>query len=301
MKITELLTTYRQQDIAKRPKKITFIGIEKEDVYNISAPFEFLGKTYLLGRVEKRDSEFSKACFFERLSETEYKLADDAPALNLQDPFFTWINKQLIVGGVEVFEKENEPGSLEWRTVFYQVNSFEDYKHLFNGPIGMKDLRLGQLTDGKILVLTRPQGEKGGRGKIGYTVISSLSELTIALIDDAPLLDDQFLDSEWGGANEIHVLNENTVGVLGHIACFDEEDNRHYYALSFELELTTFEICNPKIIAERKDFLPGPAKRPDLEDVVFSGGLVIDGVSTQLYAGIGDAQAQKIQILNPFR
>ena len=42
-------------------------------------------------------------------------------------------------------------------------------------------------------------------------------------------------------------------------------------------------------------------KRPDLEDVVFSGGLHIYEDHIVLYAGISDAGAQKIKLENPFR
>jgi len=48
-------------------------------------------------------------------------------------------------------------------------------------------------------------------------------------------------------------------------------------------------------------FLPGESKRPDLMDVVFSGGLVRDGQGkARLYAGISDAEAQVMTIDDPF-
>lgn len=298
--VNNLLTTYHKNPVVATAEKLKFHGVDGYDVYNISAPFQFKGQTYLLGRVEKRDSEFSKACFFEKKAEADYTLAQDAPVFEMQDPFFTWINGQLVVGGVEVSEKADGSG-LEWRTVFYEIHSFVDYARFFEGPIGMKDLRIAQLNDGRLLVLTRPQGEKGGRGKIGYAVIETLEELTVELVEQAPLLCNQFTDEEWGGANEIHILNEQCVGVLGHIACFDQEENRHYYAMTFELALDDFSVTKAKIIAERKDFLPGASKRPDLEDVVFSGGLVLMNESAELYAGISDAEAQKLRIENPFK
>ncbi|WP_458339826.1 DUF1861 family protein, partial [Clostridium perfringens] len=37
------------------------------------------------------------------------------------------------------------------------------------------------------------------------------------------------------------------------------------------------EVREQTHIAIRKDFKEGEAKRPDLEDVVFSGGLVLSG------------------------
>ena len=57
----------------------------------------------------------------------------------------------------------------------------------------------------------------------------------------------------------------------------------------------------PEIIASRSDFPDGPAKRPDLVDVMFSGGLVrqANGTAT-LYAGLSDAEAGCVLLPDPF-
>lgn len=60
----------------------------------------------------------------------------------------------------------------------------------------MKDIRLLQLEKNQILVMTRPQGSifvngkryEAGRGKIGYTILHSLNELTPEAILDATIL-----------------------------------------------------------------------------------------------------------------
>lgn len=291
----KLLADYRKNKLQSKAEKIKFSGVGSRDVYNITAPFELNGKVIIAGRVEERDSEQSHIYLFEEQAGTWYPV-EGSLTFELQDPFVTVIENQVILGGVEVFFEEEQ---VSWRTVFYCLNSLEEAELLFKGPLGMKDLRLRELPNGNILVLTRPQGEKGGRGKIGSFVIKSLEELSIDKINEAPLLLNQFKEDEWGGANEVHIINDKVI-VLGHIASFDKEQNRHYYALLFELNEDFTEIVNPKIIAERTDFLPGPAKRADLDDVVFSGGLVINNHTSYLYAGISDAEAQKIELLNLF-
>ncbi|WP_116191317.1 DUF1861 family protein [Paenibacillus taihuensis] len=62
------------------------------------------------------------------------------------------------------------------------------------------------------------------------------------------------------------------------------------------------EVHTPiRLIAKRVDFLSGSAKRADLVDVVFSGGLVrLQGGKAVLYAGISDAEAHRIEIPDPF-
>ncbi|MDZ7542959.1 DUF1861 family protein, partial [Clostridium perfringens] len=179
--------------------------------------------------------------------------------------FYTRINNELIVGGVEIFPDPEKEDTLKWRTIFYKGKNIQSLERFFVGPDGMKDLRLAQLLDGKIAVLTRPQGEKGGRGKIGFTIINSLNELTIEVVNESPLLNGLFIDEEWGGANEARPLDSSTLGILGHIACFDNDGNRHYYPMTFKLDINTLKVSEQKLIAIRKDFKPGEAKRPDLE------------------------------------
>lgn len=302
--MSQLLEKHRHNPLVGSAEILTFKGVDGFDVYNISAPFTFLNRKILLGRVELRESEKSVIAFFEESKEKNvWVKIEEALTLELQDPFFTFIDNKLIIGGVKVYFDSTDSKKTTWKTCFYQMDNLSVGNLIFEGPIGMKDLRLHQLPDGQILVLTRPQGEKGGRGKIGYQILPSISDLSLNGIESAPLLKNQFIDEEWGGANEIYDITnkEDTVGVLGHIAKFDDQGNRHYYAMTFELCLQEFEISKSKIIAERLDFLPGPTKRPDLKDVVFSGGLVLSNKTATLYAGLSDASAQKIKIKHPFQ
>lgn len=299
--IQTLLKEYREQNVSGGIS-LSLEGVLDKDVYNITAPFNWLGKVYIAGRVERRDSELAEIRFFEKTVDNHFRLVENTAVLALQDPFITFVQGELILGGVEVFPKETDSTKLDWRTNLYRVESLNKVGKILSGPVGMKDLRIKELADRRILVLTRPQGDKGGRGKIGATVINNLSELTNEKIATAPLLRRNFAGEEWGGGNEIHLLENGKVGVLGHIACFDEAGDRHYYSLSFQLNEDFTEIEQEKIIAERADFAPSEPKRPDLADVVFSGGLIrkSDGYA-ELYAGIGDANAQKIIIPDPFK
>jgi hypothetical protein len=297
----DLLAEYKKQAKPFRPERLQFTGVGDNDVYNITAPFEDQGEKVIAGRVESRDSESSTVVFFVEKSDGTWVPRDGSPSFELQDPFFTRIKGELIIGGVQTFPHPTVENALMWRTVFYKGSSIETLRQFFNGPDGMKDLRIVELRDGSIGVFTRPQGEKGGRGKIGYTRIPSLQDLSIDLIEQAPLFTGQFNDDEWGGANELYLLDDGRVGVLGHIACFDADGGKHYYPMSFIFNPKD-KSCSPiKIIAERSDFLPGAAKHHDLADVVFSGGLVRESDGTAVfYAGISDAEAHRIVIQDPF-
>ncbi|MGG1572463.1 MTP-1 family protein [Fictibacillus sp. NRS-1165] len=297
---SELRAEYEKKDKPGLPEKILIEGVGCRDVYNITAPFDDDGQLIIAGRVEARESEQSEVRFFIE-SENVWVPREGTPVFQLQDPFVTRISGEIILGGVETFPHPTIESALGWRTVFYKGSTIHTLEDFFKGPDGMKDLRIAELLDGSIAIFTRPQGEKGGRGKIGFTVVPSLNDLTLEAIENAPLLENQFTDEEWGGANEIHVLSSGLVGVLGHIACFDKLGDRHYYPMFFVMDPKTGEHSDIELIAVRNDFLPGASKRPDLVDVVFSGGLVRkeDGTA-DLYAGISDAEAHKLTIQDPF-
>lgn len=87
----------------------------------------------------------------------------------------------------------------------------------------------------------------------------------------------------------------------GQIACFDRERNKHYYSMAFSINPETCEKTPMKIIAVRNDFPRGPGKRPDLEDVIFSGGLIRLGNGRAILSvGVSDAEAYRIEIPDPF-
>lgn len=294
-----LLEKYRKKKIDKIPKRVNFVGIFSKDVYNITSPFINSGKTVLAGRVESKFGNDSMVSFFEKYEDVWCHVLE-SPVMNLEDPFFTRIGNELVVGGVEVFKDINNPYNLIWRTIIYKGRDIFHLKLFFVGPDGMKDLRITELKDGSIGVLTRPQGAKGGRGKIGFIKINRLNDLSIGVIQDAPILNDFFNDEEWGGINSIYPIDRNNIGLLGHIAKIDETGMKHYYSMAFVLDINSMEYKDVQIIAERSDFLPGPSKDKTLYDVVFSGGLTFNGKRATLYAGISDIEAQTLEIDNPF-
>lgn len=279
--------------------KLRFAGVGDCDVYNISAPFHSAGRRVIVGRVEPRDSEQSTAVFFEEV-EGVWCPIEGAPRFELQDPFVAEIAGELVFGGVAVDLRPTQP---IWHTVFYRGADLFDLQPFFAGPIGMKDIRLCELADGRVAIFTRPRGAKGGRGTIGYTEVESLDAMTIEAIEAAPMLDGMFHPLDWGGANEAHLLATGEIGVIAHAAYFEQDilyGKRRYYAVSFIFDPASHAWRDYRIIAARDQFAPGPAKRPDLVDVVFSSGIEQVGARTRLYAGTSDAEAQWVEIAYPF-
>lgn len=296
----ELLDEYLSKKRDYRGEKLIFEGVDGRDVYNITAPFEDEGELVIAGRVEGRDTEYSDVLFF-TCSDNVWRPRKNTISFKLQDPFVTRINGELVFGGVEVRPNIQKPGYLCWKTLFYRGKTINELEYFTEGPDHMKDIRLIQLKDGRIGVFTRPHGEIGGRGTIGFTIINSLEELNPETIMNANLIKGQFVEEEWGGVNEAHILRNGLIGALGHIASYDQYKNRHYYSIVFSLDPKTGETSPLKIIAIRDDFDKGGVKKPDLEDVIFSGGLIRESNGKAiLYTGVSDAEAHKIVIPDPF-
>lgn len=280
--------------------KIRFHGVNGFDVYNPTAPF-YDGERWLIAaRVEKRDSERSEVRFFHWQGGDEAWLLPDAPIFPLQDPFVCRIDDLLVLGGVEV-EFAADGSVSRWRTQFWRGPSPDQLRLFSYGPWGMKDIRLVQLADARILVFTRPQGQAGGRGTIGWIIIDSLSELTAQTMSRATLLE-HVDENDWCGANEAHLLADGRVGVLAHVAQFDAQQQRRYYAASFIFDPESGVSSPIKVIACRDDFLPGDSKRDDLCDVVFSGGLYgLPGKEVRLFCGTSDCEVQWRSVAAPFQ
>lgn len=298
--VDQMLLEFQGKGFRDNSSLIRFKGVaDGKDIYNITAPFESDGRKYIAGRVEARDSEYSEIVFFQQ-EEDGWMAQKDVQPLQLQDPFVTRIDGQLVLGGVEVFEDHENPGQLNYRTVFYRGKSIRDLERFTHGPDRMKDIRLCQLKDQRILVMTRPQGAVGGRGKIAYMIIDSLEQLNIEKIEQAEVLEGQFLPDEWGGCNELHLLKNGKAGILSHVAKYDKAGNRHYYATVFCFDYVSGIYSPMHIIAIRDNFQEGPSKREDLKDVIFSGGLIRKNGMAELYCGVSDAQGHMITIRDPF-
>ncbi len=297
--IWELLENHRKNPCIGEAVRPVFKGIEGFDVYNPTAAFSYKGRKLLCARVEKRESEVSRAVFFEETEKDIYQVIDGWKTYNIQDPCIAYVHGYYVLGGTELFPNPENPDGICWRTVFYYGKELECMKRLAEGPSGMKDVRLVEMKDGRIGIFTRPQGEKGGRGKIGFTVVDDFSEVTAEVMEEAPLLS-LFRDEEWGGVNEAFLLSDGRIGVLGHIACFEPEEVRHYFPMAFVFDPESRECKNIKILAERSELLPGPSKRPDLQDVLFSGGLIREGREALLYVGVSDCEVQYLTVQNPF-
>ena len=281
------------------------------DVYNPTAPFHGV----IAGRVEKRDSEYSKSVFFkydENLVSNGNKLhVDDSAAVfeNLQDPFFSEHKQFILFGGVKVISQQKD--SSTFRTVIFKANDVHelDPNNVFaSGPLGEKDIRVLQLEDNSVIVARRPQGGDYGKGRIYYQLIGGVDELpkTLESLEDirylsTPQLDRHYAAGGWAGVNQMLKLEDGSVGIIGHLGNFEESGGRNYSAFALKLDPKTGEVTKFKIIANMESVPKMAPKRQDLSDVVFPGGVVRhqDGTA-RLFLGVRDSYSVELDIPDPF-
>lgn len=293
--IDNLLNKHRENRVYKS-QLINFIGCPGYDVYNISSAFVYKNKQYIFGRVEKPDSEISKVALFEKLETYVYKKTS-VEILDLQDPCISIIDDDFLLSGTKIYHNDNEIYS--WATAFYRGKTLDELKYFFESPKKMKDVRIYKKD--LIHTFTRPQGQMAGLGKIGYCQFNDLANLDASVIAKASLLKNNFGDDQWGGVNQVHLLKNNRLGILGHISRMSNGHVRHYYGMTFCFNPKDMTMTGLKIICERKDFPKSKSKRADLVDVIFPGGIVRkpNGLA-EIYVGLSDAAAGVALIEDPF-
>ena len=296
-----LLREYESQKKVYDCGKLNF-NIEGKDVYNITAPFDFNGETLIAGRVESRESQISKVQFFKEDEDSWSRVYQNISFQNLQDPFVHIIDDELILGGVlTISDPLNKELIISWITVFYRGKTIEDLTYFTSGPLRMKDIRIVKLANKKIGIFTRPQGNQYFMGRIGYIEIDSIDSLNGQIICRAKIFDSHFADGEWGGVNEVHLLGKENLGILGHIAYWDNDKTRHYFAMAFIFNPETGFHTAPRIIGRRSDLEPGEYKSEKLRDVLFSGGLKrLKNNKSIIYMGVSDCEAHWLKINDPF-
>ncbi|MFH1618771.1 MAG: DUF1861 family protein [bacterium] len=288
---------------------LSFHGVEGYDVYNCSIPFEWEGISYIFGRVERRN-EWARAWvrLFRSSGKDDWTLVPDSMIYQLEDPYLSRIGDNLVLGGSHVRRKAGEIDT--YYGYFYKGVDLHDLYYFTTGPDYMKDIRLVELTDGRIGVFSRPRNESivkqfGSESQIGFTAIERLEDLTAEVIEQAAYIPGLFSKGEWGGCNQAYMLDTGMIGVIGH-KCYNEKRDKDitvsvYMNVSWVFDPVKHEAADIKIIGTRPCYPDGPAKTPTLIDCAFTSGIVMrpDG-KADLYSGIGDTGEGRIAIDYPF-
>ena len=305
--IQELRKNYLLGQRAKQGELLRFQGVDNRDVYNCSVPFEYDGKTYILGRVEKRNEWANSMTLLFEKKEDIWQRALNFEPLPIEDPFITEINGEFVVGGTHVLKERGEVKT--YYAYFYRGKDIFNLRYFTTGPEYMKDIRLVQLPRKKIGIFSRPRNDEikqifGYESQIGFCTIDSLDELDSKIIDSAKYIDGIFCKGEWGGVCQAFYLGNNLIGMIGH-QCYTEyiegSEKAVYLNTAYVIELSTGKLLSKKVIGQRSDYPQGESKIPGLSDCTFTSGMVyINKYEAELYSGLGDVSEGKIIIENPF-
>jgi len=278
-------------------------------VYNPSAAFINPPDLYRAVRVDCSDR--TKSIIFKYTKEGLKPHIERT--FDLEDPFASNIDGEIVFGGVQVDKSRDNQGRpvSNWRTILYRGKTIPELRPFFTGPEGMKDIRLVKRPDGKIGIYTRPRNlddEALGNGQIGYREFVSLDEIentdsSCLHINNAPLLSSfRFPKDEWGGVNHVQVVKDgkyqNWNLALIHRAYKDTV--RHYSAGALLHDPKTGRIVDLGTLLRRSDLPPGPWKGQeesrDLEDVYFAGELILLKDRLRIIGGAGDAEVKEAEI-----
>ena len=258
----------------------------------------------MYGRVEKRHEwARSHVRLFEETGKDEFTLKTDSMIYQLEDPFVTFIEKEVVLGGTHVVYSRGRLST--FYGYFYRGTDIENLRYFTTGPVFMKDIRLVKLENG-IGVFSRPRNEEiekqyGSASIIGFTVIPDLDSLDETVIANAKMIPGLFGKGEWGGCNQCHLLDSGLIGVIGHKSYQSEDHLTVYVNTSFVFDPVRYRILDEKIIAVRSSYPSCPAKIPNLIDCTFTSGIIMreDG-KADLYGGLGDVAEGRVVIPYPF-
>jgi hypothetical protein len=287
---------------------LTFAGVGGYDVYNCSIPFEAGGRTFLFGRVERREVwAHSTARLFERTGTDAYRLVKDAMVYPLEDPFVSRIHGELVLGGTHVRLSQGKVDT--YHAYFYRGTDPADLTYFTSGPEQMKDIRLIELADGHIGVFSRPRGPEIAKkykseAIVGFTTIRTLDELNAAVVQAAPRVENLFGPGEWGGCNQCYLLRDGMIGIIGHKSYLDRQGDvemKVYTNITFVLDPAHLYAREERMLGTAKRYPPFTPKVPDLADCAFTSGIVMrpDG-RADLYSGVGDTCEGRLVIDDPF-
>ncbi|MCK5198230.1 MAG: DUF1861 family protein, partial [Spirochaetales bacterium] len=135
--------------------KVKFIGVDGYDVYNSSLPFSWKGKTYIYGRVEKRE-EWARSWvrLFQSAGRDKWSLVPNSMIYQLEDPYIAFIDEEIVLGGTHVRMKQKKIDT--FYGYFYKGKDLDDLVYFTTGPDYMKDIRLVELDGSRIGVFSRP-------------------------------------------------------------------------------------------------------------------------------------------------
>jgi len=257
-------------------------------------------------RVESRNSELDSKVMFFREQNDVMRLDINLPIIGAkdrgyQDPrHMASIQGYKIIAPVEVKRHEQNPEWTMYRQVYFRYkNSISEIAEPFAyGSWGEKGTTAVEV-DKKIKRFSRPQ-----TNEIYVETMDDMEQIG-APITQAKKIEGLFGPKEWGGFNDLRLLDNGLIGIAGHIARYRPSNTnlRDYYATAGLYDPEQDKMIAWEIIfsAEQVPF-PVTPKFPTLGHTFYPGGIYQREPNTyELNGGVGDSATAKVTYkMNPW-
>ncbi len=290
--------------------------------YNAAPPIREIGmvsnteKPYFIlsVRTERREDEKESETILFRAESafaTEWEQINDESIKSIkgQDPKTSKIGENLFVSVVEVEEvlnSDEKTTHLKWWQKFYKGPNIRNLELIGRGPDGMKNITPVEMTNGEIIVFTRPQNpddeKMGGLGQIGTVTIKSIDEIKnqeLLQVDNAPLINTRFVSGEeWGGVGQATALKYGLIGIIGHIAKLP----KNYCTISGIYDPKSRKLINIKVESMADEFSGVISKTPEHLNISYGTGITEpdNNGNVMLFQGVGDVATGYKIIKDPF-
>ena len=220
-----------------------------------------------------------------------------ARVLGGEDPFITSIHGDIVVAMKYALPVSSGfKGDVPCCTVLFRGKTLRSLRKCSVWD-EVNCVRPIELRSGDIGVFTRTKKGAFGHSVIEWRVVKEIEDISPDSFERVkPTYLDVFAPEEWGSVNEPNLCSDDTIVAIGHVAAQVSRRKVKYAAMKFKFDPKTGKRSQLCIIATRKSFPSGRAKRQGLADVVYPAGTrSIDG-RVMLYAGTGDAEVQQTDV-----
>lgn len=247
------------------------------DLYNCSAWIDINGKLTFAARTEYRKDQSTACATFWEVNDGVITPIEGIIEKEAEDPRLIWIGDKLVLSTVKV---KRQDGHVIWRQNFKAGSSLYGLTEIGDGPWGMKDMLPWQKKNNdRLEVYTRPQRWGGpltvdcGGGLVGHTFAKSLEDFPNIDFKETGMLFRLPLN-EWVGIN----TRSKEGLVTFHRAMWLDKGykNRKYVRClaGHDPRTNYFEYFG--VFGESCIYGDVPAKRPDLNDIIFPSDTQID-------------------------
>lgn len=264
--IKDLLFDFRHKAKSEiQTNEVSFVGKDANQILSTTASFEINQETFMIASI-KDSNQFSKLVLLKKDTGFLYHVEEDLNIFNVNYPHLAMIHNQYVLEGVLRIDENNKQSCLY---VGPNLKSLE-LKVVF--PPFIKSVRVFEYSN-KIHAFYTVSGQNYGTGKIAHAAYNSFDEMKQSSFNNIQVFSNHFISGESGGINDIHILQNGLIGIVGHITYTDSYDTEHSYPCAFAFNIDNNKSTKLKIILEKSSLNLSSTKKY-FTDKIHTSGLI---------------------------